>query len=179
MTASIAADNTDAPALIEALPFAASGRTALVLGAGGSARAVVWALIGAGAREVLMWNRSTERARALAGELGARVVRADGGVLGAADILVNCTSVGLDGGDPFGPLPLSADALAGYGCVVDLVYTPSGTRLIDAAREHRLPVIDGLQILVGQGAFSFERFTGVPAPRQVMHAAARSYRGRP
>ena len=111
-----------------------------MLGAGGSARAVVWALTGAGAREVLIWNRSPRASAGVGGRArGDRVVRADGRVLGAADILVNCTSVGLDGGDPFGPLPLSADALAGYGCVVDLVYTPSGTRLIDAAARRRLP----------------------------------------
>ena len=92
-------------------------------------------------------------------------------VLGAAEILVNCTSVGLDGGDPFGPLPLEADALAGYGCVVDLVYTPSGTPARRRPRT-RLPVIDGLQILVGQGALSFEQFTGREAPLEVMRRAA-------
>src|ERR1700761_7684713 len=59
----IVADNTDAPALIAALPFVARGRTAVVLGAGGSARAAVWALAGAGASEVLIWNRSPARAR--------------------------------------------------------------------------------------------------------------------
>src|SRR6202042_2626547 len=67
----IVADNTDAPALTGALPFDPGGRTAVVLGAGGSARAVVWALAGAGARDVFIWNRSPQRARVLADELGA------------------------------------------------------------------------------------------------------------
>jgi shikimate dehydrogenase len=168
----IAADNTDAPALIAALPFAARGRTAVVLGAGGSARAVVWALAGAGAREVLIWNRSPQRARALADELGATALTG-GRPPSDADILVNCTSVGLDGGDPFAALPLTADGLGEYGCVVDLVYTRSGTQLIDAAASAGTATVDGLEILVGQGALSFERFTGRPAPVDVMRAAAR------
>jgi shikimate dehydrogenase len=168
----ILADNTDAPALIAALPFKARGRTAVVLGAGGSARAVVWALAGAGARDVLIWNRTPQRAEELADELGATALEPRRAPP-HADILVNCTSVGLDGGDPFGALPLGADGLADYGCVVDLVYTPSGTRLIDAATSAGAATIDGLEILVGQGALSFERFTGRPAPVDVMRAAAR------
>jgi shikimate dehydrogenase len=168
----IVADNTDAPALIAALPFDARGRTAVVLGAGGSARAVVWALAGAGARDVLIWNRTPPRARALADELGATALQA-GEPLSGADIIVNCTSVGLDGSDPFGALPLTADRLADYGCVVDLVYTPTGTRLIDAAARRGVATVDGLEILVGQGALSFERFTGKPAPVGVMRVAAR------
>ena len=169
----IVADNTDAPALIAALPFVARNRTAVVLGAGGSARAVVWALAGAGARDVLIWNRSPPRARALADELGATALESSQPPPDA-DILVNCTSVGLDGGDPFGPLPLTADGLADFGCVVDLVYTAASTRLIAAAAKRGVATVDGLEILVGQGALSFERFTGRPAPVDVMRAAARS-----
>jgi shikimate dehydrogenase len=168
----IVADNTDAPGLIAALPFAAAGQTAVVLGAGGSARAVVWALAGAGASQVLIWNRSAARARELAGELGGAAL-APGVPPPGADILVNCTSVGLDGGDPFGPLPLTADALAGYRCVVDLVYTSSGTRLVEAAAARGVATVDGLAILVAQGALSFERFTGLAAPLDVMRAAVR------
>src|ERR1700693_1529575 len=73
-TGTIVADNTDAPALIGALPLAPKGKTALVLGAGGSARAAVWALLDAGAAAVLVWNRHPERARALSEELGATPV---------------------------------------------------------------------------------------------------------
>lgn len=166
----IRADNTDAPALIEALPFDAAGRTALVLGAGGSARAAVWALLDSGAAEVWVWNRTPARARALADELGGTPVSS----ARPADVLVNCTSIGLDARDStFKQLPLSADDLARYDCVVDLVYSPRETALVRAARERRVSVVDGLDLLVRQGALSFERFTGRPAPLEVMRAAAR------
>jgi len=164
----VAADNTDAPALIAALPTAARGATAMVLGAGGSARAAVWALLDAGAAEVRLWNRTPERGRQLAKELGATAVEDPV----AADVLVNCTAVGLDGSDPFDRLPLDRGALGAYGCVVDLVYTANGTRLIDAARERGIPAVDGLTLLIGQGALSFEIFTGVPASLEAMRAAA-------
>ncbi len=164
----IAADNTDAPALIAALPFAVSGRTAMVLGAGGSARAVVWALGDAGAAEVRLWNRTPPRARRLAQELGARAVERPG----PADLLVNCTAVGLDGSDPFDRLPIAPGDLTEYGCVVDLVYTVKGTVLVDQAREQGVPAVDGLELLIGQGALSFEIFTGVPASLEAMRAAA-------
>ncbi len=147
----IGADNTDAPALIAALPFAVAGRTAMVLGAGGSARAAVWALLDAGAAEVRLWNRTPQRARDLAAELGATAAERPS----PADVLVNCTAVGLDGSDPFDRLPLAPADLAGYGCVVDLVYTVTGTALVDRAREQGIPAVDGLELLIGQGALSF------------------------
>jgi shikimate dehydrogenase len=167
----IRADNTDAPGLIGALPFAPRGRTALVLGAGGSARAAIWALLDAGAAEVKVWNRTPERAVALCAELGGRAVeRAE-----PADLLVNCTSIGLD--DPeatFKHLPLSADGLTSYDCVVDLVYRATETRLAAAARARLVPVVEGIEILVGQGALSFEQFTGASAPVGVMRAAVQA-----
>jgi len=163
-----AADNTDAPALIAALPFAPAGRSALVLGAGGSARAVVWALLDAGAREVRVWNRTPERGQALAAELGAvAVARAE-----PADMLVHCTASGLDPReDPFKPLPLDADDLARYECVVDLVYTETETALVEAARARGARVVDGRELLVRQGALSFELFTGRAAPIELMRRA--------
>jgi shikimate dehydrogenase len=168
----IAADNTDAPALVAALPLAIAGRSALVLGAGGSARAAVWALLDAGAREVRVWNRSADRARQLCAELGGiPVPEAPTADELAADVLVNCTSVGLDGADPFDRLPVDADGLTGYRCVVDLVYAPTGTRLVAAARERGVAVVEGLELLIGQGALSFERFTGRAAPVAAMRAA--------
>jgi shikimate dehydrogenase len=165
----IEADNTDAPALIEALPLEPAGRTALVLGAGGSARAAVWALLDAGAAEVYVWNRTSERARALTEELGGIHITSST----PANILVHCTSIGLDGdASTFKQLPLTADELGRYDCVVDLVYSPHETALIRAARERGTAVVDGLDLLVRQGALSFERFTGRPAPLDVMRAAA-------
>jgi shikimate dehydrogenase len=166
----IHADNTDAPALIAALPSDPRGKTALVLGAGGSARAVVWALKNAGVERVYVWNRTQERARRLAEELDATATdRAH-----PAQILVNCTSIGLDDSDdPFKELPVDADGLDKYESVVDLVYSEPDTRLTRAARERSVPVVDGLELLVGQGALSFEQFTGRPAPLEAMRRAVR------
>src|SRR5204862_3824371 len=112
----IVAENTDAPGLIAALDVSLRGMSALVLGAGGSARAAVWALLSAGAREVLVWNRTPERAAALSAELGARhVAEAE-----PADVLVNCTPVGLDGSEAsFKELPLGVDGLDSYCALVD------------------------------------------------------------
>lgn len=167
----IAADNTDAPALIASLPFDPAGRTALVLGAGGSARAAVWALLDAGAEKVRVWNRTPERARRLSDDLGATAVSA----AEPANILVNCTASGLDASQSMlNSLPVVADDLVRYDCVVDLVYRASETPLISAARQHAVPFVDGLEILVRQGALSFERFTGVAAPLDAMFAAVRS-----
>jgi shikimate dehydrogenase len=170
----ILAENTDAPGFLDALPGDRDlrGARALVLGAGGSARAVVWALRQAGAAEVLIWNRTPGRAEALAAELGARAVAASE-VLEAPELVVNCTSVGLAGElAPFKALPLQADDLGAGSLVVDLVYRDGGTRFLEAARTRGADVVDGLEILVAQGAASFERWTGMVAPRTVMREAA-------
>jgi shikimate dehydrogenase len=175
----IAAENTDAPGLIAALERSPRGRRAMVLGAGGSARAVVWALREAGAREVLVWNRTSARAAALAAELEVRAVQRPE----AADLLVNCTSVGLAGGaelqpsatagDALNQLGLTLDALGEYSYVVDLAYrSGTSTPLLAAARRLGLPTLDGLDVLVAQGALSFELWTGLPAPLTAMRAAA-------
>ncbi len=164
----IQADNTDAPALIQALPFPIGGRTALVLGAGGSARAAVWALLDAGAEEVRVWNRTPERARRLSAELGA--IPAD--LAEPAEVLVNCTPSGLRSvASTFDQLPIRLDALDAYRCVVDFVYADTETALVRAARARSVPAVDGLELLVGQGALSFEVFTGRRAPVDAMRAA--------
>jgi shikimate dehydrogenase len=164
----ILADNTDAPGLLAALGEKVAGRRALVLGAGGAGRAAAWALATAGA-DVMVWNRTPERARVLAQELGVRAV--DAGE--RADILVNCTSVGLH--DPeatFKALPVQADEMGAGSLVVDLVYRAGGTRFLEAARTRGARVVDGLEILVAQGAASFERWTGMEASREAMREAA-------
>lgn len=164
----ITADNTDAPGFIAALPVDPAGRTALVLGAGGSARAIVWALLDAGASQVWVWNRTPERARTLAAELGA--VAFDDAA--PAHLLVNCTASGLyPSQDAFKTLPIDADDLNGYECVVDLVYTDTETPLVQAARARRVRVVDGRELLVRQGALSFQQFTGRAAPVDVMRRA--------
>ena len=160
----IAAENTDAPGLMGALADRPM-RSALVLGAGGSARAAVWALSRAGA-DVSIWNRTPERAAGL----GARIVHKPV----AADVLVNCTSVGLDRlSSPFKDLPLSADGLREYTTVVDLVYRAGGTVLLQEAVKRGIVTVDGLEILVRQGALSFTLWTGLAAPLDLMRTAAR------
>jgi len=174
----IVAENTDAPGLLAALGPGRSpaGRRALVLGAGGSARAVVWALRRAGAAQVLVWNRTPGRAEALARDMDGEVqVRAVTDVAPGQvpEIVVNCTSVGLAGeAEPFKGLPLRADDVGAGSLVVDLVYADGGTRLLEAASTRGADVVDGLEILVAQGAASFERWTGRAAPRQAMREAA-------
>lgn len=170
----IHADNTDAPGTLAALPpdLDLDGATALVLGAGGSARAVVWALRSAGA-EVRVWNRDVERGRRLATDLGAHVVGAEGARAGA-DVLVNCTAVGLaDPSKTFKDLPIAADTIHDFRCVVDLVYRPGGTELTRTAGRAGCDIVDGLEILVRQGALSFEQWTGAEAPLDVMRKGAR------
>jgi shikimate dehydrogenase len=165
----IAADNTDAPGLLAALGDERP-RTAVVLGAGGAARAAVYALAQAGA-DVKVWNRTLDRARSLAADMGAEAVHK----LPPADVLVQCTTIGL--GDPsstFKALPIDADGLGEYACVVDLVYRAGGTLLTQEARRRGSRVIDGLEILVHQGALSFEGWTGRTAPLAVMRDAAGS-----
>ena len=158
----IAADNTDAPGLLAALR-GPPPRTALVLGAGGSARAAVWALTQAGT-DVAIHNRTPERAVALAQELGARATETQE----RADLLVNCTAVGLEDPDA------SPVVRIAWPVVVDLVYGDRETALIRAARDAGAVTLDGLEILVRQGALSFSRWTGMPAPLDVMRAAARA-----
>lgn len=164
----IRADNTDAPGLLAALGDRPRA-SALVLGAGGSARAAAHALRGAGAA-VQVWNRTAERAERLAAELGVRATTD----APPADLLVHCTSVGLaDPGATFAHLPLEPDDLAGYATVVDLVYRPGGTALLAAAAERGVATVDGLEVLVQQGALSFALWTGRAAPVAAMRAAAR------
>ena len=176
----IAAENTDAPGLIAALASSPRGQRAMVLGAGGSARAAVWALREAGAAEVMVWNRTGARAESLAADLGARAVASPQ----PAELLVNCTSVGLTeagelersatGGDALNQLGLTFDALDEYSYVVDMVYrSRSKTPLLAAAEARGLPALDGLDVLVAQGALSFELWTGQPAPLEAMRAAVR------
>ncbi len=165
----IHADNTDAPGLISVLAglIELRGARAVVLGAGGSARSSVWALLDAGVAQVSVWNRTAERAVALCAEVGGTPVRA----VEPADILVNCTSVGLDPDDTLDLLPIDQKALSGYRVVAYLVYQEGGSVLTRAARAAGIPTVGGLDFLVAQGAVAYELFTGLSAPVEVMRLA--------
>lgn len=170
----VTADNTDAGGLLDALAISPSHQKAVVLGAGGAGRAAAWALREAGA-EVTVWNRTPERARQLAEELEVDHCRRPG----AADILVNATSVGLD------PAVAESRALELLcladldppGVVVDLVYGGHTTPVTAWARAGGARAVEGLEVLVRQGARSLERWTGRPPLLEVMRQAASSAQG--
>ena len=166
----IAADNTDAPGLVDAIGRDLKGATAVVLGAGGSGRAAAYALREAGAARVAVWNRTPERAQRLARDLGVEATDTPT----QADVLVNCTSAGLDARtSQFKHLPIDADAIGAWPTVVDLVYRPGGTPLVEAARAAGCVAVDGLDILVHQGALSFKAWTGLEPPLDAMREGAR------
>ena len=176
-------DNTDIYGFGVTVSDALAGRTpqvAIVLGAGGAARAVVLALEAAGAAEIVVANRDVERARQLAQDLQpapVRPMRLDDEFLTRelprADLLVNATSLGWHPGETPVALP-RLDLLPARAVVADLTYRD--TDLLLAAQARRLETADGLSMLVHQGARAFELWTGSPAPVETMLAAARAAR---
>jgi shikimate dehydrogenase len=179
----IAAENTDASGFLDALGESPSGKRALVLGAGGSARAVIWALTTNGAK-VEIWNRTAEKAERLAAEFRASAIRPEDGPLPTRgfDLIVNATTVGMgaDASAPSGSdlkaLHLAADSLSDRHQLVDLAYGPAETELIRTARAGGATVVDGLEVLVRQGAASLHIWTGEDPPLEVIRRAARSAR---
>ncbi|MEA2363985.1 MAG: shikimate dehydrogenase [Thermoleophilaceae bacterium] len=161
----ILGDNTDAGGLVDALGAELEGASALVLGAGGTGRAAVWALREAGA-DVSVWNRTPQRAAELASEFGVRHVTKPE----PASVLVNVTSLGMRGEDL--PAELGLDGLEPE-LVADVVYGGQPTALCRWAEQRGARVVDGLEMLLRQGARSFQRWTGRPAPLDVMRRAAR------
>ena len=165
------AHNTDAGGLLAALPGTPLDARALVLGAGGAARAVVWALVGEGAR-VEVWNRTESRAQALCSQLGGKAVASPSQA--EYDLIVNTSSAGLGGGDPFAELPLAPSGFVAGQIVVDMVYGSAPSPLLRAAAEAGAATVDGIEVLVQQGALSLQLWTGREPPLEVMRAAARA-----
>ena len=166
---SLAATNTDAFGFLENLKSRAPGwrsdRPVLVLGAGGSARAVVVALLDAGAREVRVANRTLERATALGERFGPsvtavpweeRAVAADG-----VGLVVNTTQLGMTGQPE---LDFALDGLDGEAVVCDLVYAPLVTDLLHRARKRGHVTVDGLGMLLHQARPGFAAWFGVDPP---------------
>jgi shikimate 5-dehydrogenase len=179
-------DSTDGPGFLRALATEGvtvePGSRVVVLGAGGSARAVVYALADAGA-DVTVANRSRGRAEALAAEFGhlpGRIYVTDLTEAGigealtdGARVLVNTTSVGMHPNEAEMP-PVPADALTPALLVSDLIYNPSETRLLALARSRGCRVQNGVEMLVHQGALAFSLWTGVEEPPvDVMREAVR------
>jgi shikimate dehydrogenase len=167
-------DSTDGPGFLDALAeegITVAGQPVLVLGAGGAARAVVLALGRTGAQVTVAARRPDAAESAAALAPGARALP-----LGAADpspfaVVVNATPLGMSGGDP---LPVDPGSLHSGQAVVDLVYHPSDTPLLTAARAGGAVAANGLGMLLHQAARSFTLWTGHPAPIDAMRAAVTS-----
>ncbi len=159
--------NTDAFGFLENLRQGApawdpAAGPALILGAGGAARAVAVALLDAGAPELRLANRTAARAEALAEELGGQVTAvpwaARGAALGDLALLANTTSLGMTGQPP---LDLDLDPLPTSALVTDIVYVPLETDLLARARTRGNPAVDGLGMLLHQARPGFETWFGV------------------
>lgn len=141
------------------------GASVLLLGAGGSAKAIGFGLLEAGV-SLTIASRSPEKGRALAGLLGCPWLPLAEAATARADALVNATSLGMAPQQEL--LPIAREALANFGVVMDIVYAPLATRLLQAAGQAGCRTIDGLAMLLYQGAAQFELWTGRQAPVGVM-----------
>ena len=173
---SLRGDLTDGLGLVAALTEVPE--RAVVLGAGGSARAAAAALLRAGTRSITVVARRLDTADRLADALadlvsGTEVEAAATVPAGAGGLLVHCTPVG--GIAALKQLPVPADVIERMDAVADFAYRADGspTPLAEVALAAGLPVVDGLELLVRQGALSFERWTGIEPPLDVMRRAAR------
>ena len=174
----LSGDNTDGFGFIASLSesqigWHAAAGPAVVLGAGGAARAIAVALLDAGAPEVRLVNRTPERARALADELGGLVHPMAwperSAALADAALLANTTSLGMHGQPP---LDLALDVLPPTALVTDVVYAPLITPLLALARARGNPVVDGLGMLLHQARPGFRAWFGVdPAVDADLRAA--------
>ena len=176
--------NTDAPGFVRSLDEAGvdlADARVVVVGAGGAARAAVVGLADAGAEEVTVLSRRTEQGEALRSSLGAQVAcKLEAAPLSEASrcfqtatLLVQATSATLESNP--GALAFAAslpiDALPADAAVVDMVYKPLKTTVLARAEERGLTIIDGLGMLLHQGAIAFEMWTGREPPLDVMRSA--------
>ena len=162
-------DSTDGEGFLRSLADAGldpAGRSVLLLGAGGAARAVAAALVGRGAAVDVAARRAESGAALVAAVPGVRPADWPTGAPAAVEIVVNATPIGM-GDDSRVPIPPAPDQW-----VVDLVYHPLETPFLRAAREVGASTVGGLGMLVHQAALAFEQWTGVAAPLDAMRAAA-------
>jgi shikimate dehydrogenase len=171
-------DNTDVDGFRRALNIfldqSPKGIRALLLGAGGAARAALLGLIDEGADEVVIYNRTQERARAIARRIGGEKTRVVPVLhqldTEGFDLVVNATRLGLG---PDDPPPLDFTKLSRAGAAMDLVYGREKTPFVRAAEEAGIRTTDGFEMLVQQGAASFQHWWGETAPLDAMRAALR------
>ena len=170
-------DNTDGAGFLDALRLDqgidVAGRRCVLVGAGGAGRAVARALGDAGAADVAIVNRSPARARRAAALAGARGRVGEPADIGTADLVVNATPLGMGPATGGARLPLDPDSLRAGQVVVDLIYHPETTPLLEAATERGATAVNGLGMLVHQAAHAFVRWTGSAAPIDTMVDATR------
>ena len=174
--------NTDGPGFVAALrndaAFEVSGRSILLLGAGGAARGIAFALAEARAHLVGIAHRSADRAQRLVSDVQAAAGTVahigPGDSLTRFDCVVNCTSIGMHGGPDPSAIPVDVDRLGPGALAVDIVYVPEITPFLRAAQARGLRTLGGLPMLIYQGALAFELWTGVTAPAEAMTVAARA-----
>ena len=178
----IIGENTDAPGFLQAMQEdgldVPQGGAAVVIGAGGSARAIVVTLALAGVRTICIANRTVSRAVALATDLSEKTGISIYGIglddsklphaVGTSQLIVNTASTSMDVSHP---LLIDPEWLEPQSIVYDIVYTPPETRLLQAAAEKDCHTIGGLGMLVHQGAIAFEKWTGVNPPVEIMRQA--------
>lgn len=173
--------NTDGEGFLRALREAdmePAGKTVLVLGAGGAARAVVYKLIEAGAAHVVVANRTVARAEQLCGEFAAAACDFAADTLARqaarSDLVVNCTNLGMTGvANQFADLSF-LERLPAHAGVFDLIYSPRRTALLERAEQLGLQISNGLGMLIWQGVYALEHFAGEKLDEAALAAAARA-----
>ena len=171
----VRAENTDGDGflggLLEDADTTVREKTVVVLGAGGAARAISVACADAGAAGVLVVNRTVQRAEVCAGLAGSVGVVAQQADIPSADIVVNATTVGMA---PDSAMPCDPALLHRGQIVVDIVYNPSETVWLAAARAAGIRSYNGLSMLVHQAGFAITHWTGQPAPIDAMRSALKA-----
>ncbi len=178
--------NTDSPGFLRALTelggFNPSGKSALVFGAGGAARAIVHALKTSGVASMTIANRTESRAQELAADFSDDGLTIETSGLDepdldeksrAADLLVNTSSMGMDGGPAPDATPVTADAISPDAVAYDAVYAPPMTPFLKEVEKAGAKSLGGSTMLLLQGAVGFELATGKPAPVDEMFAAVK------
>ncbi|MDX9964686.1 shikimate dehydrogenase [Desulfobacter postgatei] len=151
--------NTDCQAAVAPLvPFGISGKTVCIVGAGGAARAVAHG-IAAQNGDIIITNRTEQKGRALAETVNARFIPAEEMENIQADVIINTTSIGMTPKE--NEISFPPEALRSEMVVMDVVYTPLRTRLLEAAEQKGCTTIDGLSMFIAQAAAQFELWTGI------------------
>lgn len=184
-TETLVGHNTDGQGFLQSLRGLTdpAGKRVVVLGAGGAARAVAAELALAGAEHVTIVNRTAERGEQLAAHLAEQTPakaqfapwEGDYVVPAEASVLINATSIGLNDSDA--QVPVQIESLAPELIVADVVFNPPQTRLLDEAARRGCQTLDGLGMLVNQGAIAFKLWTGTEPDTEIMREAVEEFLG--